>query len=276
MHQLGITVTILMVLLSVAKSEGAATSHCVYTIYGWAQRAAGQQMPTDTLCRDAWTLLLRKDAAQLIVTDNQLWLLTAQQYIMAQLNQRIALANGANATRIEPIQRATMLLGDSLERGCGNVSQWSIRDPQRQQLMTLLTNFNHGQMPDIAPACSDEFLSVGDDGSGLETYQYLHGDDIIVLRDANTNQTLITSLVAGLYAALYGLYAINALPLLLAFALGVKLAMHMDWKHKYTLNRRLSTLDDARDYELHVRTDSGTVSEVSLSQREETFDVVDI
>jgi hypothetical protein len=189
---------------------------------------------------------------------------------------------------VQPIQRALMLLGDSLERLCGNVSQWSLDDPQQLRLLVLITSFNHGQLPDIAPPCSDEFLfTKGVDSIELETYQYLHGDDVIVLRESGTNRTFITSLIDGLYDTQYGLYALNALPLLLAFALGVKLAMHMDWKHKYTLNRRSSAPDSAQEYELHDRVDingdrgvgggeSDSVSRVSLSHREETFDEVDI
>jgi hypothetical protein len=259
---------------------------CTYTTWGWAQRATGQATASNTLCGSAWVLLLKSDAARLVVPENQLWLLAAQQYITASLNLQ-AIATTVNDTTI---QEGLLVMGDSLTRVCGNVSQWSLQGGsppgQLQDLLSLLLSFNHGQLG--VPACSDEFVDVV---PNMATFYYYNGDDVIAIRDPVTNQTQRNSLVSGLYNTQYGLYALGAVPVLLAAALACKLALHMDWRHKYTVNQRpasLSTVggdDEPDEYELSGRTgattltinegkstDSTTTSYTSLQHEEMTFD----
>jgi hypothetical protein len=251
---------------------------CTYTAAGWANRTSllssgGNESTTttdneeeenavDTLCGVPWGPLLRKQPTRLIVSENVPWLLGAQTYISAALNWRrfagvetlaLHVDGGDNLT----IDMALWLMGDSLERVCDDVGQWSLADDAMiTHAMRLLDALNHGRLPD-APSCGDEFSAITVDWA-LATHYYINGNDVIVVRDPSTNLTQRQSLLEGTYATQYGLYTLCAVLFLTCLAMGVKLVLVLREQHHqyHAFNKR----DPDVDFELDVVGSTGGVA----------------
>ena len=270
------------VVVVVIVAPAAAAQRCTYTAAGWANRSdtlsissgggdgdingtTAEETP-DTTCGVPWGPLLRKQPTRLIVADNVPWLLGAQTYISAALNWRrfagvetLALyvdTTTTGATNLT-LDLALLALGDSLERVCDDVSQWSLAAPLLAQAMRLLDSFNHGQLPD-APSCADEFSAITVDWA-LATHYYVNGNDVLIIRDPATNLTARSSLLDGIYATQYGLYTSGAVLFIACLLLGIKLVLVLrDKHHQYSFtNKRGDPDHDAGDdFELQVRADT--------------------
>lgn len=240
-------------------------TQCTYTVAGWSNRSGTALMTSlsnDSLCGVPWGPLVRKRPIQLIVSDNTAWLLATQAYIAASLNWRrlasretLALWSSDRYGNLT-ITVALALMGDSLARACDNMAQWSFSGggsrSSASTIMRLLDDFSNGML-DEAPSCDDEFdmLAVS---LALDTLYYINGNDVIVSRDPATNLTRISSLVDGLYATHYGLYALCSFLIILVLLLGLKLVLVLHQSHVYRINKRDGGNDDIPFVEYDIDT----------------------
>ena len=215
---------------------------CVYTPYGWSLQQNATTTTNDTMCNSTWSTLLQRDPSHLVLAENQMWLLAFGQYAAAVLNERTV---GDNDTGV---MQALLLVGDSLERACGNMSQWQLDSAVKVEALTLLSDYNHGRLLGQV-ACEQQFGS----GDALDTFYYFNSNDVITVRNPARNITIINSVLDGILSRQYGLYVLVPLLTLLLFAFIVKLIMVLHRNHQYKMNRRSQESNAIGEYEMATR-----------------------
>jgi hypothetical protein len=176
----------------------------------------------------------------MIVQKNSAWVLAFHQYATAVLNNRRIKTNDTS------IVDAIILMGDSLERVCHNVSQWSLTESLRHAF-DILYEFNHGSL-----ACQDEFNAIKEGDS----FYYFNTPDKIVIHDAVTNMTMLRSVYDGLFKTQLGLYiGIALLGCFLGFVL-LKLVMVRSDKRRYFWAKKqkeefeMKPMDTTKEFEI--------------------------
>jgi hypothetical protein len=177
---------------------GINGQYCTYTQDQWLVLLQnGAQTTNETLCGQPLPALLNNDALGLLVPQNTNWLLALHQYSAAVLNKASMLAVSPQPQQIVPfrdsgILQALLLMGDTLERSCSNVSLWQFT-PYAISSFELLRSFNQGRVSgsSINWACPSPYAS---NVTTLFAYQPA---DIIAAYDAQRNITLLSSLSSG-------------------------------------------------------------------------------
>lgn len=152
--------------------------------------------------------LIQINVARLSQPQNALWVAAAHHYSTGQLNlwsvQNLTLCNTSEVTK------AMLLLGDSLEWYCNNLSQWTL-EPVLFNALQQLFYFNQG----LLEGCEACDTSNTTDSNELAFYYY-QNPDIVTLRLLDSNTTLTYSLLKGQY---------NTMLALILFSLGAILAI---------------------------------------------------
>jgi hypothetical protein len=173
---------------------------------------------------------------------------------------------GANDSRLD---EAILLIGDSLERSCHNVSQWQLL-PGLTQSLQLLYNFNHGILESIntSIACRDEYAK----SLGNETFYYYQTPDIIAIRDPVTNMTTLRSVFTGLYQTQIVLsVALGLSGLMIGFVL-LKLVMTRSEKRRYFWRKQKESSNEIEMTKLddfYISSDSETKDDETKPNIEE-------
>lgn len=204
------------------------SSQCTFTQNRWIRVSRGLALD-ETMCGIAWHELMEVDPSRLIIPENSLWVVGFHQYVSAVLNRRQVEVNDSL------LDDAILLIGDSLERACHNVSQWKLL-PTLTQSLNMLYNFNHGILESLntSIACRDEY----NNSVGNETFYYYQTPDIIAVRDPVTNMTSLRSVFSGLYQTQIVLYvALGLSGLMIGFVL-LKLVMTRSEKRRYFWRKR--------------------------------------
>lgn len=141
---------LLSLLLFIVAATGDQQQQCVYTQAYWIDHPA--LVPQRLLCNTRWDQLMRWEVPQLQDTRQQVWLdafhhACAAQCNLARLNQRQG----------EVVGQVALLLG-LLERGCGNLTAWSLQwlyNVPFNALLDRVRAYSRGLAG--VPSCADEF-----------------------------------------------------------------------------------------------------------------------
>lgn len=208
---------------------------CVQTPREWAQDYEGSA--SDTLCGMEWKRLLSVDVVNMRVRENQMWLLVAHQYIATRLNLRTLHPHSDNMTQ------SLLLIADSLELHCDNVSQWELL-PILEDALLHLFDFNQGQLQ--SPACVSLETNLTQERE--ETFFHFNALDTVVVRDPLTNLTYTHSEYKGVYNTnVIGLAIIGFLAFLL-LACFLARVIDKSQNKKYRWSEKLR--NDAQEYQL--------------------------
>lgn len=140
---------LLLFLIALASGQQAPTA-CVYTQAYWLQRPAA--IPPLLLCNTRWDELMRWEVPLLQDTRQQTWLDAFHQTCAATCN--LARLNQSQGT----VRVLAARLLDLLERGCTNMTEWSLQwryNEPFNALVDAMRAFNRGQFG--VAACQDEF-----------------------------------------------------------------------------------------------------------------------
>lgn len=186
---------ILILGLALAAST-QAPPNCTLTQTGWRQSDMAQSGDLELVCQLCGLgseALLQSDVARQLQPQNTLWLLAAHQYCAATLNLWATAPLGAQCdTRTSGIGTAVMLLGDSLQYVCANMSQWTLI-PALNDALGLLLLFNQGQQVGCETCVSGQVNG----SDNVTTFYYYQSPDTITLRMHADNTTLSYSLTKG-------------------------------------------------------------------------------
>lgn len=139
----------MIVLLFLLVLASLAHSACVYGQSHWALNSTVWPTPSLTLCSVNWRDLMAVECVKMARPLNAPWILVFHQYATAQLNlATLTPLDWINySITLAPLNQTLLSLGDSLERGCANISLWW----QQEQVMlynalSLLRLFNGGTL----------------------------------------------------------------------------------------------------------------------------------
>jgi len=164
---------------------------CTYTPVEWLQHK--NLIENQTLCNVTWLQLLEVNVAQMTIKDNQLWVVVSQEYIGANLNSRRAPSfSHANHSTHDNIPESILLIGNTLEKVCDNVSQWVLGE-REDFLLGILHQFNRGLFPEW-PSCDLVSIAKGSQG---ETFFHYQPVDTFIVRDYTDNETISRSEYIG-------------------------------------------------------------------------------
>lgn len=221
---------------------------CVQTSREWAQIYEG--FAHDTLCGMAWKRLLSIDVINMRVRENQLWILVAQQYIATRLNLITLHPHSDNMTE------SVLLIADSLELHCDNVSQWELLPILEDALLHLFL-FNHGHLQSPACASLDKNLTTERE----ESFFYFNSIDTVVIRDPLTNLTYTHSEYKGIFNTNISGLAIIGFLVFLLLACFLARVVDKSQNKRYRWSEKLKT--DAHDYQLQERKKENERSEMN-------------
>lgn len=145
------------------------SSHCTYTQAYWLASNSSEWPTNSLLCNVSWPSLLQIETIKMSLAANQLWVAASHQMITTALN--MAHLNTTN----EAVAGALLVLNDSLERFCNNVSQWPLDSSIYTQL-ALLRRFNQGDLAYGPGPCDENMTTTNGDA-----FYYVSTPDLIVL-----------------------------------------------------------------------------------------------
>ena len=177
-----------LLLLSIACTEPPCTWSQAYWLLNSTQWPNNM---TDSLCGENWTTLLATEATKMTLPANQLWVVASHQLITANLNMAL-LGDTYNAS--DALSSALLLIGDSLERLCSNVSQWP-QDTTLYDSLDTVRLFNQGSPLMGLTTCANQT------GGGSNAFYFYNSPDLIIISStAGTNTSIITySLLGNIY-----------------------------------------------------------------------------
>ena len=190
-----LVVLIVSLVLSLAV-EAQQPPNCTLTQTGWRESDVAQAGDLELVCQLCGLgseALLQSDVARQLQPQNTLWLLASHQYCAATLNVWATSPIASQCdTQASGIGTAVLLLGDSLQYACANMSQWALL-PALNDALNLLLLFNQGQQ-EGCEACMPGQVNGTDN---VTTFYYYQSPDTITLRLHSDNTTLSYSLVKG-------------------------------------------------------------------------------
>ncbi len=244
-----VILALLMLSFSLAQQASPPPLNCTLTQTGW-RRGTWINLPLmPLLCGLDPMQLLYVDAARLYQPQNALWVAAAHQHCAASLN----VWSVASHCNTSDVTHAMLLLGDSLERVCDSVDQWTL-EPSLNNALQLLMQFNQG----FVEGCDACLNDSGDGGNSTTTsnttttgpaFYYYQAPDVVTLRLLDSNQTLTYSLLKGQYNTTLALTLFSLASILVIVILTLAVVILNNRNRRYILQRT----QHAGDSEIEMR-----------------------